>query len=540
MRKIRRVAVVLLTLVTSLVAVPVAFAHPLGNFTINHYAGLRVSRDKIAVDFVLDMAEIPAFQEIAKFDDNGNGQPDPQESAQYHPAQCEAIRPQLDLRLNGVPLTLHLDSSSIAFPPGAGGLWTLRLTCEFSTPIALPAQKARVDFADHSYAERIGWREIVVNADHVSLEGKFASTSISQRLTAYPKDMLTDPLNQRQISLGIDPTTASAATAPSVIAQPSVPTANRNNAFTQLITLQNLTPLTILLALLLSFVWGGMHALTPGHGKTIVGAYLVGSHGTVRHAFYLGLTTTITHTAGVIALGLITSIAARYIVPEQLFPWLSTISGLLVAGIGVKMFFDRLRKARLFPPVQSLSHAPSHNDGLHSHVQHQHRDDHFHEHAHEHHGPTHVHDEHQEHVHNHGDDEEQNHDHEHEHGLDGHTRTHLPPGAEGEPITFRSILALGISGGILPCPDALIVLLSAVALGRVVFGLVLVLAFSAGLAGVLSGIGILFVYAGRLFQLSPKQGWWLRLLPAASALVITLAGLGITLTALAQVGWLKL
>ena len=389
MRRIYRVAVLLLTLLTSLIAVPVAFAHPLGNFTINHYAGLRVSRDKIALDFVLDMAEIPAFQEIATFDANGNGQPDPDESARYYPAQCEAIRPRLDLQLNGRQLALHLDGSSIAFPPGAGGLPTLRLTCEFSTSITLPAQKARVDFADHSYAERIGWREIVVSADHVSLEGKFASTSISQRLTAYPKDMLTAPLDQRQISLAIDPTTASAATAPTVSAQPSLPAANRNNAFTQLITLQNLTPLTILLALLLSFVWGGMHALTPGHGKTIVGAYLVGSHGTARHAFYLGLTTTITHTAGVIALGLVTSIAARYIVPEQLFPWLSTISGLLVAGIGVKMFFDRLRNTRLLPPVKSLPHPHSHTDGSHSHVEHEHGHDHLTRHEHD--GHDHVH-----------------------------------------------------------------------------------------------------------------------------------------------------
>ncbi len=222
-RKIRRAAVVLLTLITSLVVVPVAFAHPLGNFTINHYAGIQVGRDKIAVDFVLDMAEIPAFQEIASFDANGNGLPDPQESAKYHPAQCETIRPQLELRLNGAPLTLHLDSSSIAFPPGAGGLSTLRLMCEFSAAVTMPAQKSQVEFADNSYAERIGWREIVVTADHVSLEGKYASTSVSQRLTAYPKDMLTDPLNVRQITLAVDPTTAgSAAAAPApVAAQPS-------------------------------------------------------------------------------------------------------------------------------------------------------------------------------------------------------------------------------------------------------------------------------------------------------------------------------
>jgi ABC-type nickel/cobalt efflux system permease component RcnA len=390
-----------------------------------------------------------------------------------------------------------------------------------------------VQFADDSYAERIGWREIVVTADQVSLAGQYASTSISQRLTAYPKDMLTDPLNQRQITLAIDPTSAgTAATSPVVATQPGGTLANRNNAFTQLITVQNITPLTLLFALLVSFVWGGMHALTPGHGKTIVGAYLVGSRGTARHAFYLGLTTTITHTAGVIALGLVTFVAARFIVPEQLFPWLSTLSGLLVAGIGIKMFFDRVRNRRPIPQLEAISHH-EHEHDYHSHV---HDDAHPHahdEHDHRHdHGP-HAHDE-LDHTHLHAHDQ-------HDHGVDDHhTHTHLPPGAAGEPITWRSLLALGISGGILPCPDALIVLLSAIALGRVAFGLALVLAFSAGLAAALSGVGLLFVYAGRLFQLSPKQGKWLRLLPAASALVITAAGLGITVTALSQVGWLKL
>ncbi len=161
----------------------------------------------------------------------------------------------------------------------------------------------------------------------------------------------------------------------------------------------------------------------------------------------------------------------------------------------------------------------------------------LHEHEHLHH-EHHTHDG---HVHEHAPHAHDEHIHEHEHGgSEPHSHTHLPPGAQGEPITWRSLLALGISGGILPCPDALIVLLSAVALGRVAFGLLLVLAFSMGLAAALSGVGLLFVYAGRLFQLSPKQGKLLRLLPAASALVITAAGLGITVTALSQVGWLKL
>ena len=310
--------------------------------------------------------------------------------------------------------------------------------------------------------------------------------------------------------------------------------ANRNNAFTQLITLPNITLLNVLFAVLVSFVWGAMHALTPGHGKTVVGAYLVGSHGTARHAFYLGLTTTITHTAGVIALGLVTFVAARFILPEQFFPWLSAGSGLLVAGIGLKMLVDRLRNGRLIPQTASMPHqGHEHHDAAPAHIHQGHGHDHSHHeydvhiHEHDHSGDDHA------HTHaGHSD-----HPHRHDHGVDDHhSHTHLPPGAQGEPITWRNLLALGISGGILPCPDALIVLLSAVALGRVAFGLILVIAFSTGLAAALSGVGLLFVYAGRIFQLSPKQGKLLRLMPAASALVITAAGLGVTVTALSRLG----
>ena len=536
MCKIRRVAVALFTVIMSLIVVPVAFAHPLGNFTINHYTGLHVGRDKITLDFVLDMAEIPTFQEIQSFDSNGNGQPDPQETAKYKPARCATIGSQLDLRLNGRPLALRLDSSSIAFPPGAGGLSTLRLTCEFSAATGDPTQKAQLDFADNSYAARIGWREIVVTADGVSLAGHYATTSISQRLSAYPKDMLTDPLNERQIGLMVDPAGSTSAAQPAnntpSTLQPVGVLVNRNNQFTQLITLKDITPLTLLFALLVSFVWGGLHALTPGHGKTIVGAYLVGSRGTARHAFYLGLTTTITHTAGVIALGLITFAAARYIVPEQLFPWLTTLSGVLVAAIGLKMFVDRMRSGQLLPQLQGMRHQHTHDDaGLyHDH------DDHGHGHSHAEDRDHVLHHRHVPDSHSHTHDEHGEHTHDHAHSPHAHPHTHLPPGAEGEPITWRSLLALGVSGGILPCPDALIVLLSAVALGRVAFGLVLVLAFSMGLAAALSGVGLLFVYAGRLFQLSSKPGKLLRLLPAASALVIAAAGVGITVAALSQMG----
>src|SRR6266498_6007570 len=183
MKKFRRIAVVILTLLICFVFVPVAFAHPLGNFTINHYAGLQVSRDAIAVDFVLDMAEIPAFQEITLFDANGNGQADAAEAEAYHAGKCQSLQPDLSLLLNDQAVALTLGSSSVEFPAGAGGLPTLRLTCQFRAIFA--GQMTSLSFADHSYSERIGWREIVVTAEDVKLNGDYSSTSVSKRLTSY-------------------------------------------------------------------------------------------------------------------------------------------------------------------------------------------------------------------------------------------------------------------------------------------------------------------------------------------------------------------
>ena len=273
---------------------------------------------------------------------------------------------------------------------------------------------------------------------------------------------------------------------------------------------------TLLVAVFGSFLWGAMHAMSPGHGKTIVGAYLAGSRATAKHAVFLGLTTTIAHTTGVFALGLITLFASKYILPEQLYPWLSVISGLMVIAIGLNLFISRIGRTQLLRKLPFGHRHASH----HSH-------DHIDSHSHDHHP-------HHEHGHSH------DHDHHHEHGHSHAEHSHLPPGTEGSPVTWRSLLALGISGGLVPCPSALVVLLSAVALGRVGFGLLLVFAFSLGLAGVLTGLGLLLVSAKRLFERVPTQMRLVRILPALSALFVALLGLGITTQALVQIGLVRL
>jgi ABC-type nickel/cobalt efflux system permease component RcnA len=266
---------------------------------------------------------------------------------------------------------------------------------------------------------------------------------------------------------------------------------------------KQLTPLIFISLLIGAVGWGAAHAFTPGHGKAIVGAYLVGARANAWHAFYLGLTVTATHTLGVFTLGLLTLFASRYIVVDDLYPWLGTISGFLVLAIGIHMLTLRWKVWR---------NAAAHD--------HNHHDDHGHDHHHSH-----------EHDHDHQHRHDHPHNHDHDHGPDhhhGHGHTHLPPGADGTPVTWKSLLALGVSGGILPCPAALILLLAAVSQHRTALGLALVVAFSLGLAGILTVVGLLFVKGGRVFEQSPKTRTLTRFLPVVSSLAISVLGALIT------------
>jgi nickel/cobalt exporter len=526
MKKFYRFLTIMFTLLISFVFVPIAFAHPLGNFTVNHYAGLQISPDVITIDYVMDMAEIAAFQEIELLDTNGNRQPDPAEAKGYHAMRCASLQPSLSLFLNEKAVPLSMVSSSVEFPAGVGGLPTMRLTCEFQAPIDVAESVLSLSFHNQIFTDRLGWQEIVVIPDGVTVQGDYSSTSLSKRLTNYPQDLLTSPLAQRDIELEIKLAGVPAQGSSTVVAEAGKsPLADRNDAFTRLILLEEITVPALLLALAVSFIWGAMHAMTPGHGKTIVGAYLVGSRGTMKHALYLGLTTTITHTLGVFALGLVTLFAAQYIVPETLYPWMSLLSGLFVVGIGINLFISRFKSSGVaFPGINTnivkSSFSPVFQHSQFEGTGHSHKyvlnastsREHFH-----------VHDNGHPHVHRHNDHEH----HDHGHGDHSHT----PP----EAITWRSLLALGVSGGLIPCPSALVVLLGAIALNKIGFGLILVLAFSLGLAGALTAIGMLFIYAGRLFERFPSQGRFIRMLPVLSALFVSAIGAAIIVKALEEI-----
>jgi ABC-type nickel/cobalt efflux system permease component RcnA len=452
---VKRLAL-LIGLVAALAAPAAANAHPLGNFTVNRYSGIELSGDRVYVKYVLDMAEIPAFQERQKITD---------EQA-YERDLAARIGRGLDLRLDGRKVALKPLDHALAFPPGAAGLRTLRFEAVYSAA----ASSGRLELRDTNFANRIGWKEVVLSArDGASASvSSVPSTSVSHELAAYPKDLLSGPLEVTTATAAVEP--GDGPGSPPQLesrAQLSARAAVRatgDGGFASLIARDDLGVGVILISLALAFFWGSAHALSPGHGKAIVTAYLVGQRGKPRHAAALGLIVTATHTIGVFTLGFVTLGLSQFIVPEQLYPWIGLVSGLLVIGVGASVLLGRVRHRR----AQSNGH---------------------------------------QHHHSHGHRE----------------------------LGWRSLTAVGISGGLLPCPSALVVLLAAISLHRIALGLGLIVAFSAGLALSITGIGLAAILAKRTFRRFELQGRVIGLLPALSALVIVIAGAAMTVRALPKV-----
>jgi len=519
-----RLSIALLLATVILLAQPMALlAHPLGNFTINRYSRIEADREMLSLTHIIDMAEIPAHQQRTDMDRNDDGTLDDAEQQAYLDALIADLESNVQLTLNDQTASWQLLDRELTFPVGQAGLPTLRIVTHWQAALPANGSIMQAAYSDQSFADRLGWQEVVVQGTSAVslLDSSVPATDLSEELTKYPQELLQSPLTVHEATFRFDPLAVgqpnNGATARITSAENTITTAMAplrtglpTDPFTELINIGTLTPFAILVALLAAFGWGAAHAFSPGHGKTVVAAYLVGSRGTVAHALFLGVTTTITHTAGVFVLGLITLFASQYILPETLYPWLSVLSGLLVVAIGLSLIWSRWRN-------RGQTHHL--HDGMTGH-------DHGHDHTHEH-----DHDHEHEHAHSHGF-------HDHSHGA--HSHSHLPPGTDGTPITWRSLLALGISGGLLPCPSALVLMLGAISLHRVGFGLALIVLFSLGLASVLTAIGITLVYAGKYFERIPESGRLLRLLPVVSAIVITAVGVGITVQALLNSGALRL
>jgi len=436
-RGLKRLAF-LAAVVLAIVLPAAASAHPLGNFTVNRFSRIEVAGPRMYVRYVLDLAEIPTFQ-AGRIDAH---------------VYARRIARGAHLTVNGRRVRLIPIETVLAHPSGAGGLRTTRLETILRGPTLGGA--SAVEYRDTNYGDRIGWKEIVVGL----------GPSTSHELRAYPQDLLSSPLTVTSVRTRVVPRTVT-GTRPHVTIGAGLQAPDRvaDSGFAALVGRDRLGFWVIVASLGAALFWGMAHALSPGHGKTIVTAYLVGQRGTPRHAALLGLVVTATHTVGVFALGAVTLVLSRFIVPEVLYPWLNFVSGVLVVLIGASVLRSRWRHRRKY----TRGH------------------DHHH------------------------------HDHE-------------------DALSRRSLVAVGVSGGLLPCPSALVVLLAAITLHRVAFGMLLVVAFSAGLALTITGIGLAAVLARGAFRRVTFDGRVVSLLPTASALVIVAAGLLMTLHALPRVG----
>jgi nickel/cobalt transporter (NicO) family protein len=445
---VRRAVRLLLALGALLaVAVPGASAHPLGNFSMNHLNVVRVSSSTVDIHYLLDQAEIPTVQERGLSRD------------EVVARKRDEVARRLELEVDGrrVPLRL-VRPGTLSFPPGQGGLKLTRVELF----LRAPAHRARrVQLHDGTFPGRVGWKAIVAQRGKgTAVRTQAPSGDPTHGLRRYPQDLLNSPLDRRDAAFAVRPGSGT-LTAPHVEGGKYASAHASGDGFAGLFADAASGQGVLALLLLAAFAWGAFHAVSPGHGKAMVAAYLVGTRGTARHAVALGATVTITHTIGVFALGVVTLTLSQFVLPEDLYPWLTLVSGLMVLGIGAGVLRSRIRR-----------------------VLRQRRD----------------------------------HNHEHHH--------HVP-----EDLSWRGILAMGAAAGLIPCPSALVVLLAAISQHEVALGLLLIVVFSLGLAGTLTGIGLAVVYAKRLLPRLDLSGRIVTALPAASALAIVAVGCVLTLRA---------
>jgi nickel/cobalt exporter len=422
-----------------------ASAHPLGNFSVNHLSTVSISSDRVDVRYVLDQAEIPTVQE------RGLGR------AEVLRRKLAEIERGLSLTVDGRPAALRqAGAPRLSFPPGAGGLNTTRLELTLNAVVRNPG---RIELKDNTFPDRVGWKAIVsAPGEGTAVSTATPSGDPTNGLRSYPRDLLTSPADRRSASFSVRPGDGTLSAPAAATGDPAGGGPSAQDGFAGLFADAAAGQGVLLLLLAAAFGWGALHALSPGHGKAMVAAYLIGTRGSARDAVLLGATVTVTHTIGVFALGLVTLGLSQYVLPEDLYPWLTLVSGLMVVAVGAGVLRSRLRHA---------------------------------------HGHTHPH----EHTHAH----EHMHPHPHEHG-------------------HRGVLSMGAAAGLIPCPSALVVLLAAIAQHEVALGMLLIVAFSLGLAGTLTMLGLAVVHARRFVPPRMAASRLATLMPAASALLVIAVG----------------
>lgn len=510
-----------------------ASAHPLGNFTVNRYARIEVSGDVVRVYYVLDEAEIPAFQERRALEAG---------EARFLRERVAEIGRSLRLTVDGEAVTLEAVESALDQPEGQGGLRTLRVAAIFeaTVPDAAEGTSHRLSFTDGNEPGRVGWREIVAVARGSGsiTRSDVPDRDVSDELRDYPGDLLQAPLDRREATISYVAAGSNAAADPLPESSPAPERAG--GVFASLVTRQGVTPVVLLGMLGVALAVGAGHALLPGHGKTVMAAYLVGTKGRAVDAVLLGVIVSLMHTASVLVLGLLLFRVGRATSLESYYPALTVASGILAAALGVWLLVGRWRRFQLWRDLHDHDH---HDDELDAPA------------------PVHVHpgDAHDHGGHGHGHHHPDRDEHEGSHGAPGQAATavaasttshllrrrvpspghhhHGPGGHTHElpedvaPLSRRGLILLATSGGVVPSPTAVVVIVSAFSLGRPALGLGLIGAFSVGLAATLTAVGLTLVF-GRQVVERRFSARTLELLPTIGAIALIVLGLVLALRGL--------
>ncbi len=592
-------------------------AHPLGNFSLNHYTLIELKSDRIITQHILDFAEFPSYKELSSLDIDDDNIISSREMRSFEDNLYELYLKHFTFSLVGkdnkpIYLKPEIFHHEVVLSRGQGSLTCLqvKIACEMRHELLIPKGAKNFSFNDAYLPRRQGVKEIRVKtaAGVELLQENITSSKISApipldnttfilsgmdavisyeikdiekpsstkdeieffsfiapaSIPIYPLnpdsegnyEILKSPVGpspevQKKVEMLQPRNIISASGVLAGLVEPNALTdstttitedssldKNQTTLATKpggydaqwanLIGVDTLSPTIVFFAIFVSLIAGASHALSPGHGKTVVAAYLVGSRGTVLHAIFLGIVVTLTHVSSVLALGAITLFFSQYILPETLYPIIEALSGALIIFIGGMIFFRRYGAYQAKKVLLSLN-KPDDHDHSHDHDHHHEHENHEH-HSHENHSHEHHSHEHNSHDHDHHAHEHHNHDHHSHagHGHGPHTHTHEIPAD----ANWRDLLILGVTGGIVPCPTALVVLLGAIGLHRPIFGMLLILFFSLGLSSVLIAIGITMVSAKHLLDKYFKGDQSFTWLQIASPILVTLLGFVILLRGL--------
>ncbi|WDV50611.1 nickel transporter [Streptomyces coeruleorubidus] len=509
-----------------------ASAHPLGNFTVNRYDGLVAAPGELRVHHVEDLAEIPATQAGPDIERLG--------ITLWARERCAAAAADSRLTVDGRGTPLTAERSHARVRPGQAGLDTLRVECELTAPLpsgTSDEETVSLGFRGAGASSGPGWREITARGDRMTLTGSdVPEKSISAELTRYPEELLSSPADTAAAALRVRPGGAALAEEESDAPAASVLPRGADRwtrALDDLVARHDLTAGFAALALLIAVVLGAMHALAPGHGKTIMAATAAarGGQARMKDVLPMAASVTVTHTLGVVALGLL--VTAGSAAAPSVIAWLGVASGILVTLAGASL----VRRA-----LRSRAHPHHHGPGGHTHTHDDESHGHGHTHAHDHHHHDHDH-RHHDHDHRHHDHRHHDHDHPHDHARPHshpHTVEHTHGGfTHSHPVapTLRGTILMGFAGGLVPSPSAVVVLVGAAALGQAWFGLLLVVAYGVGLALTLTAAGYAVVKAGSgMTRLLDRRPRWTagpmaalvrRTAPLGSALAVVVLGAGL-------------